>query len=82
MDKAQFEKKYGITKPGRADPVIFFCRKGIRAKEGSDFIRFLNLKPFLVVKCFSSYCFRWGLQYTNTTTYSGILDWKANTERS
>lgn len=45
MDNVRFEEKYGISKPARADPVIFFCRKGIRAKEGSDFIRYVKLMP-------------------------------------
>lgn len=39
MSTTEFESKYGVMKPRQDDPVIFLCRRGIRAAEANDFVR-------------------------------------------
>ena len=38
MDSQDFEAKIGVKKPDVDDPLIFFCVKGIRAKNAKDLV--------------------------------------------
>jgi 3-mercaptopyruvate sulfurtransferase SseA len=42
LSAEEFERTYRIAKPKPADPVIFFCKGGVRASEANDFIRFFK----------------------------------------
>jgi len=39
MSAEEFEQTYRIPKPHPSDPVIFFCKGGVRASEANDFAR-------------------------------------------
>jgi hypothetical protein len=39
MPDEEFVQKYNVSKPKVSDPVIFFCKAGIRASEANDFTR-------------------------------------------
>jgi hypothetical protein len=40
MSADDFEQTYHTVKPHPTDPVIFFCKGGVRASEANDFARF------------------------------------------
>ena len=39
LSAEEFEQTYRIPKPEPDDPVVFFCKGGVRAAEANDFIR-------------------------------------------